>query len=509
MEILREMVQVLTKYKTKQIEVLGNPTDNPSKVHEFYEAIANGTFKTDEEAAAHFFDGDVRNQSYKNLKSRLKNRLVNTVFFIEANDSMFNEYEKAYLNCYKDWAAAKIFMGKSAKNAGVNICTKVLKQAIKADFTDIVIEVSRNLRQFYGAIGYYKRKFEYYNDLLKEYLIIREKELLIEEYYLRLTSYFLLGKSLDSDLIKDANQYSMLIKDDLNAYNTFNILLAGGMIEIIKLMGVNNYKDTAEFCQKIILRFEAKPVIWRSGLATFFFQKIVCHTQLKEFEKGRVSVETMFKYLEVGTFNWFKGQELYMYLLLYTKNYQDSFKLFGQVTKNKRYEFLPNRIKEKWQIFKAYIYLLIEVDFITINKDDKLFTKFKLGKFLNEVPTFSQDKRGINISILSLQIIFTIIQKKYNRAIDRIEAIEKYTSRYLKKDTNFRSNCFIKMLLEIPKEGFHRVAVERKAKKYRQRIEEMPIEVANQSHSIEIIPYEELWEIVLNILDTKRVSRKN
>ena len=100
------------------------------------------------------------------------------------------------------------------------------------------------------------------------------------------------------------------------------------------------------------------------------------------------------------------------------------------------------------------------------------------------------------------------MQKKYNRAIDRIEAIEKYTSRYLKKDTNFRSNCFIKMLLEIPKEGFHRVAVERKASKYRERLSEMPLEVANQSHSIEIIPYEDLWEMVLNVLGTKVYNKK-
>ncbi|MFK7981507.1 MAG: hypothetical protein AB8G86_16095 [Saprospiraceae bacterium] len=120
MEILREMVQVLTKYKTKQIEVLGNPTENKSQVYEFYEGIADGTFTSDEEAATHFFDGNVRNQSYKNLKSRLKNRLINTVFFVEANQSMFNEYERAYVNCYRDWAAARILASKSAKKSAAD-----------------------------------------------------------------------------------------------------------------------------------------------------------------------------------------------------------------------------------------------------------------------------------------------------------------------------------------------------------------------------------------------------
>jgi len=51
MEILREMVQVLTKYKTRHIEVLGNPTEKKSQVYEFYEGIADGTLDTDEAAA--------------------------------------------------------------------------------------------------------------------------------------------------------------------------------------------------------------------------------------------------------------------------------------------------------------------------------------------------------------------------------------------------------------------------------------------------------------------------
>lgn len=508
MEILREMVQVLTKYKTKNIEVLGNPTDTPSQVYEFYSRIADGTFTSDEDAAAHFFDGNVRNQSYKNLKTRLKNRLINTVFFVEANDSMFNEYEKAYVNCYKDWAAARILIVKSARKSALNLCVKVLKQAQKADFLDIVIEVCRSLRIQYGSIIYNKKKFEYYNNLLNESLRLREKELFMEECYLRLVRFFIENKPSDKELIVEARKYCDLIKEDFNKYNTLKILSNGGMIQVSYLMGMNNYKDTAILCSDIINRFEQKTIIWKGGIATFLLQKLVCHIQLKEFEAGKKSAEKLFQYVDKGKFNWFKGQELYISLFFHTKKYQEAYHLYKEVTEYKRFNSLPKSIQETWTIFKAYIHFLIVQEKIDLINEDKEFSKFRLGKFLNEVPMFSQDKRGRNISILVIQIIFTIVQKKYNRAIDRIETIEKYTSRYLKKDVSFRSNCFIKMLLEIPKEGFHRVAVERKASKYRERLSEMSLEVANQSHSIEIIPYEDLWEMVLNILGTKRHDKK-
>lgn len=64
-------------------------------------------------------------------------------------------------------------------------------------------------------------------------------------------------------------------------------------------------------------------------------------------------------------------------------------------------------------------------------------------RFLNDVPIFSKDKRGMNIPILIFHILYLILTKRYNDVIDRIVRIEKYTTRYLKKDDNYRSNCFI------------------------------------------------------------------
>lgn len=56
--------------------------------------------------------------------------------------------------------------------------------------------------------------------------------------------------------------------------------------------------------------------------------------------------------------------------------------------------------------------------------------------------------------------------------------------------------------------SFHRVAVERRTLKYVKRLSEVPLELANQLHSIEAIPYEDLWPLVLKTLSLKRFDRK-
>ena len=64
------------------------------------------------------------------------------------------------------------------------------------------------------------------------------------------------------------------------------------------------------------------------------------------------------------------------------------------------------------------------------------------------------------------------------------------------------------MLLQIPLSSFHKAGVERRSKKYYDKLLATPIDIANQAHEIEIIPYEYLWEFVMESLETKTYKLK-
>ena len=81
-----------------------------------------------------------------------------------------------------------------------------------------------------------------------------------------------------------------------------------------------------------------------------------------------------------------------------------------------------------------------------------------------------------------------------------MEAIEKYCSRYLKQNETFRSSAFIKALLQIPAAAFRPDQVTAKAQKFIDQLRSQPLEVAYQTHEIEIIPYEHLWEMAVDTL---------
>jgi len=468
-----------------------------STIQLFYEQILQETFETDEEAAEALFEAAPSDPRYQKLKSKVRKRFINALFFVNQNQHSYTDYQSAYYACCREWAAAKILFGKSAREAGIAICHKVFKTALRYEFTELVLDCTRILRLHYGARSGETQKFEHYNQLFKQYEDTWRWENLAEERYTELMIYYVRDKSYKQGIHEQASLYYEELKPSFQKHGSAKLHMLGNLIQVIVLMSAHDYEGTIKVCQQAVQFFESKKFTHKTALNAFLYQQLVCHTQLREYEAGKKIAEKSLSYLECGSFNWFKCQELHFTLSLHTKNYEQALDIFIEVRKNKRFSFLALNVQEVWTIYEAYIYYLKEVNLLNPERGIDSLKPFRVGKFLNEVPIFSKDKRGLNIPILVIQILFLISRKKYDEAIDRIEAIEKYCSRYLRRNDTFRSNCFIKMLLQIPLSSFHKVGVQRRAKKYAEKLVTVPLEISKQADEVEIIPYEDLWEMAL------------
>jgi hypothetical protein len=152
-------------------------------------------------------------------------------------------------------------------------------------------------------------------------------------------------------------------------------------------------------------------------------------------------------------------------------------------------------LKEQWLIFEAYIFFFGAIGKIKNWENEK----FKLGKFLNQVPVFSKDKQGYNVSILTLQLLFFLQRKNFGLMIDRMEALKKYKSRHLESPETMRSYYFIEMLLVLVKHGFKKEKVITEVEGLRNEL--LALSVSVQGNRVEIVPYETLWDCVLDLLD--------
>ena len=90
-----------------------------------------------------------------------------------------------------------------------------------------------------------------------------------------------------------------------------------------------------------------------------------------------------------------------------------------------------------------------------------------------------------------------------------MDAVQKYCSRYLRREDTYRSNCFIKMLMLIPVVNFHSKAIDRRVAPLVEKLARVPLEISPQALDLEIIPYEDLWEILMGALKKHDSSRKS
>lgn len=503
MDELKVMVEAISKNKVKQIDVIGNNDTSNTQAQQLYDGIASGEIQSDEDIIAKFFSENAENAHYyaSRVKRKLKDKLINTLFFVDINRPSFNEYNRAYFTCYRQAAAVKILLGLWARPAAIPLAEKTLKQALKFEFTELVYSLAKDLRRHYGTVAGDRKKFEEMNTLVNTYSEILDAETKVEEYHTDLIVNYIKSISTKADIREKAIAYTEELEALAKRISSPRFDYLARLVIALRYEIENDYKNLLKICRQAIQYFEdKKDNTTITNIFSFAIRALVCNIYLQDYSTAKESIEKCEMYSREGTANRFLTREYTITLHFHAEEFQQAYEVYKQASAHPNFSKLPAPTRERWRVLEAFIFYFIYTGKIKPDADNPV-KKFRLSKFLNEVPEYSKDKRGINITLLILQILFFLHQEKYNEIIDRVESLKTYTYRYLRRDDTFRSSCFIRMLVTVPDASFHKKAVFRKAEKYRKKLEEVPLHKAYQSAELEIVPYETLWEMVLAELD--------
>jgi len=501
MKKLIELIKIVTKEKTKRVNIIGQEkNEKKSLTRRLYEEILAGKIKTDEEAGNLLYGEDFDPNTYIRTKYRLEEKLINSLFFINLNEPHYSDLQKNYYKCNKDMAAVKFLVGKSARNTGIHLAEKTIRQAIKYEFTEIILELGRILKRHYRILSPNKEKATHYINIVTHYKKILELEILAEDFREEISTNSRATQSFQKDKV---TEYENILRKHLENFSSFKLKLNYYLIAILKYRVINDHENVISVCKEGIKYFEKEQRQKSTPFMTvFYLESIISCIGLKKFKRG----EQFFHYAKElapnGSINRFNILDSYTLLCFHTQNYRQAYTVISETLNHKKYTSIHSKYQEIWKVYNAYSQFLIANGTITLPKEEK--KNFRLAKFLNEVPQYSKDKQGTNISILILQILFLLHRKDREAIIERMEALKQYSYRYLIKDETLRSNCFIKMLGKMVKVSFHKNATIRTTKRLYSRLAETPSATKGHSQFVEIIPYEILWEIVLSKL-TNRV----
>lgn len=482
MKILQEMIHAIESQQKGSAQLGG-------KIKEFYFMILNGNIRDDKEAMNYFFDGN--STQYKILKYQLKNKLINKLLLMESNNEN-SEIQKARLLCEKNKVAIEFLKRKGNIISYTTLSEKTIRKAVKFEFIELALGLARPLKMHFSTIDFDKNKYWKYHELVDELKSKIDAEILIEDYFCQLYykgSSSISSSKISSRQINKEELEKLFLGGQTRRFNIYYFYVLLSQYE--KDFDTNGMID---ICEKAILQFQQEKEYPISGVVVFSNILIGCSIQTKQFDKANRAIEGLEKILApFKERNWAILMYYKILVNLYTGEFNNAFTIYKSVL-TKMKTFTPSFV-EQWKVIEAYLYF-----FVRVKKIDIKGSRFRLGKFLNEVPVLSKDKAGNNINILIIQILFFLADNKRDKLIDRSDAIKKYTSQYLKKEETKRCKIFIKMLLKISESNFHPVALQRKAKPYYDKLLASPFHKTRQMPEYEIVPYELLWGEVIGIL---------
>lgn len=497
MQDLKEIILLLIQHGIHPFK----GADAKSRLLAFWDGIAKGRFSTDEAAAKALYNESVESSKYRKLKSDFRERLLESVLEIDGNQKSYSDYQKAYYECHKMWTVVRILTGQNANAAALSVATRLLRQAEKFDFTLLAMDISAYLRTQYGLRESNDRKFREMHELFEKYRKTYDAENQAEALYTTLIVRYVNNRSAQTDVSKLAGEYWEQIIPLMSQHQTYKLQMYGYMIGLMRHTAANDHARALVACNVAITFFKSRTYEPRVPLQIFYYQRLICNIQLRQFEEGQGSADYCLRIMQEGTFNWFKYRELYLQLSLHTGQFSQAAKILDETLAHARFEFLPENVKEIWRIYEAFVHYLILAGKAPPRTGSG---KFKLAKFINDTPIFSKDKSGINIAIIVVKWLLLLEERRFPQMLDEVEAVEQYCYRHLRGDSAQRSYCFLKMLLHIPTSGFDPVQSALKAERYLRKLHETPLQVANQTHEIEVVPYEMLWEIIMESLHSAK-----
>lgn len=500
MQDLKEIILLLQQHGINPFK----GSDAKSKLHALCEGIGKGKFATDEAAAKALYDEGFEGSKYRKLKSDLRERLLGAVLEIDGNQKSNSDYQKAYYECNRLWFVVRILTGQNANAAALTVATRLLRQAEKYDFTLLAMDIASYLRTQFGLRESNDKKFREAHELFERYRKTYDAENQAEALYTTLIVRYVNNRSAQTEVSRLATEYWEQIQPYMEQHATYKLQMYGYMIGLMRHTASNNHTHALVACNEAIQFFNNRPYEPRVPLQIFYYQRLICNIQLRQFEEGKASADFCLKIMQDGTFNWFKYRELYLQLSLHTGAFSQAAEILYDTLNHARFEFLPENVKEIWRIYEAFVHYLVLAGKASGKTNGQ---KFKLAKFINDTPIFSKDKSGINIAIIVIKLLLLLQERKFSQVLDEVEAVEQYCYRHLRGDNAQRSYFFLKMLLHIPTSGFDPVLSATKATRYFEKLKEIPLQIANQTHEIEVVPYEMLWEIAMeSLLGGKKVA---
>lgn len=490
MDEIKELIKIIINNTKRNLPLLDLKNQRPSgnKEMTLFLGIKNGEFNDDAEASYGIYGSREVDFKFRMLKSRLNRKLLNHLFFVDFSSTSFTKSANLEQEALDYLHFSKMLLNIDETKLGSKLLNKTIDLAKECEYTGIVIDCLRALREVY-AKTYRPKLFQNIKREINGYEAIaafeEQANAIFQENRLSINSTV-------NNRKKSLQPYKIAIEELKNLYqksNSYNIFeqyfkmnvwyfeLKGDFKQVLKLIDdVENELAKGKINQK---RFDTSFIQFSKGNALI---------KLSAFKEGSIFLEKMLDEIDSSTKAWYSFAEKHVRLYIQNKQFDEASEIFFRVLNNKTFDDLEENEVLKWDIFRNYLY------FLTNNK--KLIKKYDHKAFVDVTPEFIKEYAGYHVAILILQVLNKVdVDLSYLH--HKLDAMDDYVNKYLNNSFSKRTKTFCKLLHKITIHNKDYYTILAKSKYLQEKLSESDI-TGESFVDFEVVPYEFLWDNVMD-----------
>ena len=303
--------------------------------------------------------------------------------------------------------------------------------------------MSRYLSRYYSSRIQKPKLSSKYGKISNQYRKLITHEIEIENIHNSITA-----KQTDTNALKAISE-GITVPDYVPEFGqiSYMYVLLHGLVRINLAEIQSNLSEIIALSDFYYLEFEKKKYDHKNAKGIFLNSKVRAHLQLKEYADAQETLQLLFTKITSDSVNWIHVIDMQIRLSLSTQDYDSAYEYMTQLLRSKNYSTQPKQYRDLYELYALYINFLVRTGFI---KDVTPWSKRKTTSYFRSTTAFDRDTRGVRVAMIIAELLYNILDLDYDAIENRIHSLKDYCSRYLKKNNeNYRSNCFIKMLLEL------------------------------------------------------------
>jgi hypothetical protein len=496
-KLLIELAKIANLKRVSKIDIFDahSVRSKSSKFNAFYEAMLSDRFRTDRDAAKALYDTTPADDRYRQLKSRFRRRLLNTVFFLNAHTPIKPRYEQAFADCQRDLALVHILQIYDAEYTVPFLCRQVLNVAQRHHFTEIILSAVHVLMEVAVKEGDLK-EFQRLRAIQESHHPLLVAESAAMAIYQELT---LLQRSraaeqeesMEWDTRRDRLIHlSEQFPTPLTRYLSY---LVGAM----QYLDQEQHEIALMIAREALQLIEAQPEKFPNEYVLrirYLLMQAYYHTG--QFSQAAALAESGLADMEAGSEDWLGFMDIYYLISLRTENLTQAFAILQRVLQHPLFSKWDVAIKDRWKLYQTALYYLASITpGMSRLKASKVFSDFSVKQFLDDPALFPRERRIFTIWTLVFQLLFYLESKELQRVWEIAERLKHYTRKQLHPVRHERVIEFIRCLGQITKAEMDPDKI-RFNNKYYLRLLSIPHRYHGLDEQLEILPFTTLWALL-------------